>query len=902
MSDVPRPPRLAVAVLSIAKPRGWAGASMAADLEEEFRERVLRSPRKARAWYWRAAAQVAFAYGWERLRERRPGRQSREDIGRAKGSGPGSTLIQDLRYALRSFRHTPGFTLVAAATLAFGIGAATSVFSVADAVLLRPLPFPHSDRLVQVWATRPSHDSYRSVASGPDYLDWKRDAHSFSGLAAYRRINFNLTGGERPERVVGLSITPNFFQVLGVTAALGRLPTQNDPDRGAGSVVLSYALWRSSFGADPGILGRTLVLDGKPRAVVAVLRPGVDFPEGTKLYEPSPYRVPMAPLDSTDLSTDRFSGYLSVVGRLANGVSVRAAGAEMSALAQAMARAYPDSNAKKGARVVPLLDDMVGSLRPTFFVILGAVGLLMLIACANVANLLTVRAARRQRELAVRVSIGASVGRVRRQLLTESVVLAFLGGVPGFLLSLVGTRTLVRLAPQGIPRLASVGIDPRVLAFALLATLVTGLVFGLAPMVGLKERATSGVLRAAGGRRGRGRADVLRDGVVVVEVALSVLLVVGAGLMLRTFRALDAVNPGLDPQGVLVANVNLTDGKYRDAAAMTSFYDEVLQRIRAIPGVRSAGTVLTLPMHWAVRATYHFSIKGRSPKEGDHLSAGYQVVSPGYFATLRIPLLRGRTIEVSDDRRDAPLVAVVNEAMARRYWPNGGVLGARITVWGDPSNPDTPWATVVGVVGNTVKESLAAPPEQEMYVPMAQGPMNASTFVLRTDGDPDALAPALRRAVGAVDPDVALYGVRSMSDVVADSLAQRRFRMLVLSVFAGVALLLAAVGLYGVVSFSVAQRTCEIGIRMTLGAARDSVVGQVVLRGLGRVGVGIALGLLASLALQHLIASQVFGVSATDPLTYAAASVLFAVVAVLACAVPAARAARVDPVVSVRAE
>lgn len=900
MSPSARPPRLARALLAVVAPRGWAGASMAADLEEDYRERRLRSALGAWAWYWKVVLQVAVAYGVERFRGHGSEPSAPDRLAGPSRATPAATLLQDLRYALRSFRHTPGFTVVAMATLALGIGAATSVFSVADAVLLRPLPFPDAQQLVQVWVTRPEHGDYRSVASGPTYLDWKREAHSFSGLAAYRSMDYNITGGERPERARGMSVTSNFFKVLGVSAALGRLPAPTDADGGSASVVLSDALWRSSFGADPGILGRTLILNGKPRTVVAVLKPGTDFPEQARLYVPSPYRVPMAPLEETDLSTDRGSGYLSMLGRLADGVSVQAANAEMQGLAQAEARAYPDSNAKKGARVVSLLDDMVGDLRPTFVVILGAVGLLTLIACANVANLLTVRAARRRRELAVRVSIGASLGRVRRQLMTESVVLAFLGGIPGLLLSLVGTRALVHLAPAGIPRLSSVGVDPQVLAFAVLATLATGLVFGLAPMVGLREDATSGVLRAPGGAR-RGRPELLRDGVVVVEVALSLLLVVGAGLMLRTFRALDAVNPGLDPQGVLAAHVTLPDSKYRDDASKVAFYDEVLRRVRAIPGVRSAGTVLTLPLHWAVRGTFGFSIQGRSPGPGDAYLAGYQVVSPGYFATLRIPILEGRAIRASD-RDDAPFVAVVNQAMARRYWPSGDAIGAHITMWGDPADSTTEWATVVGIVGNTVMDGLDKPPQPELYIPMAQGPMSASSFVLRTAGDPYALAPALRSAVAQVDSDLPLYGLRSMSDVLADSLAQRRFRMLVLSVFAGAALLLATVGLYGVISFSVAQRTREIGIRMTLGAARDSVVRQVVSRGLVRVGLGIALGLLGSRAAQRLVASQVFGVSATDPVTYATAALLFAVVALAACAVPAVRAARVDPVRSVRAE
>jgi len=901
MNDSAEPPRIASALLSRFVPRGWSGTSLMGDLEEEYQARHATAPLRAQAWYWRAVLEVVTAYGRERMRGRRPLRGGPVELHDSPSAPPGARLLQDLRYALRSFRRAPGFLLVTSATLALGVGAATSVFSVADAVLLRPLPFPEPERLVQVWSTRPERGAFRQVTSGADYLDWVRDARSFGGLAAYRAIDFNITGGDRPERVRGLSVTPDFFQVVGMRAALGRLPSLDDADRGSGSVVLSDALWRSAFGADPTFLGRTVVINGEARTVVAVLEPGDDFPEQARLYAPSPYRVPMAPLESTDRSNERGAGYLSAVGRLAEGVTVDAANEDMAALAARLSREHPETNLNKGASVVPVLEDLVGDLRPTFFLMLGAVGLLLLIACANVANLLTVRAARRRHELAVRLSIGASLGRVRRQLLTESMVLALLGGLPGFLLSLVGTRFLTRFAPTDIPRLATVSVDLRVLGFALVATLLTGLAFGLAPLVGLTDRTASGVLRSSRSGQGRGAPELLRDGVVVMEVALSLLLVIGAGLMVRTFRAVDSVDPGFDPSGVLVAHVTLTGPRYQDDPAMVDFYERALDRIRTIPGVEDAGTVLTLPLHWAVRGSFGFSVQGRPEEEGQELLAGYQVASPGYFAALRIPVLQGRGFEESD-QTDAPSVVVVNESMAQRYWPDTDVLGARITVWGDPEDPDTQWATVVGVVGNTVKEGLDRAPEPELYVPIRQGVMNASTFVVRVGRDPDGVAPELRRAVAEVNPDVPLYGVSSMEDVVRSSMGRRRFRMLLIGVFAGSALLLAAVGLYGVISFAVGQRTREIGIRMALGAARDSVVAQVVLQGLARVGVGIALGLLASFVARRAIESQVFGVSPSDPLTYLASAALFALVGVVACLVPAARAARVDPASSVRVE
>lgn len=615
-----------------------------------------------------------FSSGWFRrwTRPNRPEGGSRSRVG--------SGLIQDLRFGVRSFRRTPGFTLMAIVTLTLGIAGTTAVFSVADAVLLRPLSLPDSNRLVSIWVTRPATDEWKGVAAGATYLDWAAEAHSFASMAAYRGIDFNLTGGGLPERVRGASVTSTFFSVLGVSAALGRLPEPGD-DRAEASrtVVIADAFWRSRYGADRDILERDLILNGEPYRVVAVLPAGITFPRHAMLYVPSPYRVPLTPLDREDMSAERSAGYLSVVARLRPGVSIDQARAEMKTIAARMAVDYPETKKGEGASVVSLKNDLVGDLRPMILMLLGAVGLVLLIACANVANLLTIRASRRQRELAIRISIGAGLSRIRRQLLTESVVLAIAGGVPGFLLAIWGTRALVALAPEGIPRLAEVSVDQRVFLFSIVATLASGLLFGLAPMLGLSDRTAALTLKGTpeATRVGAGR---LRDAVVVAEIALTLLLVNTAGLMVRTFRDLNGASPGFDPSGVLVAHVSLPESKYGESEAQSAFYERALEKIRALPGVESAATILTLPMHWALRGTLRFLVQGVPSDQQKDFIAGYQVASPDYFRTMRIPLLRGRAIEPTD-RLDTGTVAVINEAMARRYWPTDDPLGKKITFW-----------------------------------------------------------------------------------------------------------------------------------------------------------------------------------------------------------------------------
>lgn len=877
-----RPPFIAALLLRLTLPPGPGRESLLGDLAEEYVTRAGNGRVRARAWYWKAAVEIAGTFFWDALRSRV------------------RDLFRDGHFAARGFRRSPGFALFAAATLALGIGVTTSVFSVADALLLRPLQLRDPDRLVRVHSTELGEPE--NPVAGATYLDWREGAHSFEGLAGFRRISMNLLSGDYPRRIRALSVTSDFFEVLGVQAALGRTPAGGDAPGAERTAILSHSLWQTVFGADPGVIGQDLVLDGEAHTVVGILPADFRYPESIDAYVPSPYRVPLAPGETMDRSDDRGAQYLSVVGRLAVGVSVAAARAEMEGLSAQIARAYPETNAGESTAVVPLRDDLVRDARSTLMALLGAVAVVLLVACANVANLFTVRASRRSRELAVRMGLGAGPGHLRRQLLTESVLLSLGAGLAGFLLSVWGTRALVALAPDGIPRLGEVAVDLRVFAFSLLLALVAGLLFGLIPAIGLAARRDSLASELRGGRRGGGRQGArINDIVVVAEVALSLLLLVGAGLMVRTFLRLHATHPGFDASNTVVAHVSLPVAEYADDAAMAAFYEEALDRIGALPGVESAATVLTLPMHWAIRGTFGLFIEGRADDPSDPAQAGYQVVSPGYFGTLRIPLLRGRSIE-DTDRPHTPIVAVVNRAMADRYWPGEDPIGRRFTFWGDPADADTEWATVVGVVGNTAIDGLDRPAVSEAFLPQSQLPHSRSTFVVRTVGDPYQAVPSVRAAIGAVDAELPLYGVSSLDDVVADSLAERRFRMLLMLVFAAAALVMAGIGLYGVLSSAVAQRRREIGIRKALGATRGTVVLQVARQGAARVLLGLALGIAGSIGVGRLIASQVYGVAVTDWITYVGSAAVMATMALLASGVPALRAAGVDPLETIREE
>ncbi len=811
------------------------------------------------------------------------------------------SMIQDIRYAVRGFVRAPGFAVVAVTTLALGIGATTSIFSVVNGVILRPLPFPDSDRLVRLYTTEGSED--RDNHSGANFLDIKEQSESFENLAGFVTGRFSVAGAETPDVVRGAIVTPDFFSVLGVNAFLGRrLAPDADPPGGDPSLVIGYGFWQSQFAGDVAVLGRSLWVEGGEYTIVGVMPPGFGYPGDAQFWAASRYRVPDPPFDlGIDPADNRGAQYFNALARLKGDVEISRAQAEMTMIAERLAQTYPSVNANEGLILVLLHESVVGNLGSTLYVLLAAVGFLLLISCANVAGLLLVRASGREKEIVLRSALGAGRPRIVRQLLTESVVLALLGGSVGLIAALWGTQALVALAPEGIPRLSEVGADFRVLAFVLSIVLGTGLLFGLAPAIQSLGR-TSTLSAIVGGSRvtsTRARSR-LRNGLIVSEVAVSLLLLVGAGLTVRTYIALNGVDPGFDPRRTLSARVDIPERLYPSEVEQRGFYRETLERVRAVPGVLSAGGVLSLPINSGIQGDLVFAIEGRPLVPGEESHGGYQLASPDYFGTLGIPILRGRVF-TEGDGAETPGVVVINQALADLYWPDEDPIGRRVT-WGDPTDEDADWATIVGIVGNTRHDGLDEAPRPEIFRPYAQAPMPFMTLVVRSEMEAMALTSAIRQAVMEVDPAQPIYEVHSMDEVLSDSLASRRFSMLVLAVFAAAALLLAAVGLYGVLSFSVAQRSNEIAIRMALGAQVSEVIGRVIKDGFALAAIGLAIGTGGAIALTRLMANMVYGVSARDPLTFAAGILLVTAVALAASWIPALRAGRADPMEVLRRE
>ncbi len=811
------------------------------------------------------------------------------------------SMIQDIRYAVRGFVRAPGFAVVAVTTLALGIGATTSIFSVVNGVILRPLPFPDSDRLVRLYTTEGSED--RDNHSGANFLDVKEQSESFENLAGFVTGRFSVAGAETPDVVRGAIVTPDFFSVLGVNAFLGRrLAPDADPPGGDPSLVIGYGFWQSQFAGDVAVLGRSLWVEGGEYTIVGVMPPGFGYPGDAQFWAASRYRVPDPPFDlGIDPADNRGAQYFNALARLKGDVEISRAQAEMTMIAERLAQTYPSVNANEGLILVLLHESVVGNLGSTLYVLLAAVGFLLLISCANVAGLLLVRASGREKEIVLRSALGAGRPRIVRQLLTESVVLALLGGSVGLIAALWGTQALVALAPEGIPRLSEVGADFRVLAFVLSIVLGTGLLFGLAPAIQSLGR-TSTLSAIVGGSRvtsTRARSR-LRNGLIVSEVAVSLLLLVGAGLTVRTYIALNGVDPGFDPRRTLSARVDIPERLYPSEVEQRGFYRETLERVRAVPGVLSAGGVLSLPINSGIQGDLVFAIEGRPLVPGEESHGGYQLASPDYFGTLGIPILRGRVF-TEGDGAETPGVVVINQALADLYWPDEDPIGRRVT-WGDPTDEDADWATIVGIVGNTRHDGLDEAPRPEIFRPYAQAPMPFMTLVVRSEMEAMALTSAIRQAVMEVDPAQPIYEVHSMDEVLSDSLASRRFSMLVLAVFAAAALLLAAVGLYGVLSFSVAQRSNEIAIRMALGAQVSEVIGRVIKDGFALAAIGLAIGTGGAIALTRLMANMVYGVSARDPLTFAAGILLVTAVALAASWIPALRAGRADPMEVLRRE
>jgi predicted permease len=823
----------------------------------------------------------------------------RERAYEVRGGGLLETLSQDFRYAARMLARQPGFTAVAALTLALGIGANTAIFSVVEAVLLRALPYRHADRAVVLWESQRLGNLPRNVINPANFLDWRDQARSFDEMAAFADFRYNLTGVGEPEEVPAQIATPNLFALLGAGAELGRTFTPEDAKPGHDDVaILSHDLWRRRFGGAPDIIGRTLSLNGHGVTVIGVMPPGFQWfiQELSLTGKPAQIWVPLG------LSAEqrvRRGRYLQAVARLKPGVSLTRARAEMSAIAGRLESRYPSFNRGWGVRLVTLRDQLAGEIRPALLVLLAAVGFVLLIACVNVANLLLARAAGRHKEIAIRSSIGAGRRRIIRQLLTESLLLALLGGALGLLLSRAGLAALVALSPPNLAGVGRAGLDLPVLAFTLGVTALTGIVFGLAPALEASRVNLSGALNESSrGNAGSARGRRLRDALVVAEVGLALVLLVGAGLMIRSFLRLQAVDPGFDAKGLLTMRVLLPAAKYPDDVRRIAFFRQAAARLRTLPGVVDAGAASALPFAGLGAAT-SFNIEGTSFKtEADKPTTDVRVVDEEYFRTLRIPLVAGRTFtarEAVEERK----VAVINETMARKYFAGENPVGKRILV---NMTAEPTYTEIIGVVGDARYAKLDGELRPMVYWPPPHLTYSAMTLVLRAAGAPADLAPAARREILAIDKDQPVADVRTMESWLAESLARTRFGTLLLGAFAGLALTLAAAGLYGVMSYSVAQRQSEIGVRMALGARAADVLRLVIRQGLALVLVGVALGLLGALALTRLLASLLYEVSATDPLTFAALALLLMAVSWIACYIPARRAARVDPLIAMRYE
>jgi putative ABC transport system permease protein len=808
-------------------------------------------------------------------------------------------LQRDSRVALRAFRQTPLFTTAAIVALALGIGATTAMLSVVNGVLLRPLPYADADRLAVIL-----HDGRNPVSPG-NYVDWRREMRAFTDVAAAEYWTPTLAARDEPEEVYGLHVTANLFPLLGVRPLLGRLFAEHEDEPGNEQVaIIGYGLWQRVFGGDRGIVGRRISLDGNVVTVIGVMPRTFQFAPFWATHAELWAPLVLAPRLGT---TNRGGQSLRLFARLRPGVSLDQARLDVAAVTARLERAYPGTN--RNVAVVPLKDKVVGDIRTPLVVLLVGVAFVLLIACANVAHMLLARAVARQKELAIRTALGATRGRLVAQLLVESVLLAAFGGCAGLLLAFWGVRSLVAASPAIIPRIASVAIDARVLLMSVGLTAATAIAFGLVPSfraarVDLVESFKAANRNTSGGHSG----TRLRDALVASEFALALVLLVGAGLMIRTFVALRHIDPGFDARNVVAMNISTIGTREADTTVHAAFYADALERVRALPGVESASFINHLPIAGDIWG-FPFSVEGRpKPRPGEAPTATYRVVFPGYFHTMRIPLLRGRDIDDAD-RLGAPNVVIVNEYMAARHWPGDNPIGKRISL------DDSTWTTVVGIAKNDIRHDWAAPPEEEMFLPFFQqrgylkgsGPSGSMTLVARLACDRSAcdaasLAPPIARAVRGLDRKIPISQVETMSSVVADATAESRFYLVLLAAFAIVAVALAAVGIYGVMSYAVSRRTREIGIRIALGATPSTVLRIVIGHGMLVVGLGAAAGTALALVLTRLMSRLLYGVSAGDPVTFVTVTTLLSAVALAASAAPARRATRVDAVRALRSD
>jgi putative ABC transport system permease protein len=805
------------------------------------------------------------------------------------------TLLHDIRYAIRTMLKTPGFTGVAVLALALGIGANTAIFSVVNAVLLRPLPYKDPDKLVHVHRMQPPIE--RGPISRPDFFEWRDKQEVFAGIGAYDYQTLNLTGGDQAERIVAARVTGNFFELFDVTPAAGRLISAADDEPGASRVaVISFGLWRRRFGGQPDLIGQNLNLNGDSYSVIGVAPSSFDFPRRIDLWKPAML---------TEKKSTRGTNYLKIIARLKDGVSVPQAEAQMNQIAAALAEQYPANDTNLKVKIVPLLEEQVRSLRSVLLILLGTVGFVLLIACANVANLSLARASARTREFAIRTALGANRMRIVRQLLTESLVLAIVGGALGVVFSIVGIGLLIRLAPANLPRINEVSVDRWVLGFTFGVSLLTGVIFGLIPALQVSKPDLNEALKEGSRGSSEGHRTLLRRGLVVVEIALSLVLLVSAGLLIESIKRLTEVSPGFDPSKSLAADVSFpstppargADSLNAAVQQASSFLAEARRKIAAIPGVREVGAINTLPVTGRGGTNGDFNVEGKPPfNPGEEPVAEFCLVTPGYFESIGIPVIRGRTLNDADLSKK-PEYVLVNETFAKSYIGDDDPIGKRVRAL------DGEFHEVVGVVGDAKQWGLDRQASAEIYFSFSQLSLGQeATLVVRSDNDPAALTSSVRIAIGEVSHDAPVTRVRTMAQIVDDSIASSRFNMILMTIFAGVALVMAAIGLYGVIAYSVSQQTHEIGIRMALGASRSSVLSMVLRNGMSLALVGVGVGVAAALGLTRLIASLLYGVSPTDPLTFVVIALLLTGVALVACFVPALRATRVDPMVALRYE
>ena len=809
------------------------------------------------------------------------------------------TLIRDIRYAVRGLLKQPVFTAIVLLTLGLGIGASTAIFSVVNSVLLRNLPYRQPDRIVAIQEL--NEKGTRVQVTSANFLDWRAQNTVFEHLAAIRISTANLALADAAERIDIAQTSANFFDVFGVTPTYGRLFIPADEQAGhAPVVVVSHALWQTRFGSDPGLVGQPIKLDGKNYTVIGIAPPHFQYPGKTEAWLP-PLKLAPEMYEEQDVAQTRGMGYLAAVALLKRGVSLPQAAAEMEMITARLRQQYPESNNNRFNKVVSLHRHLVGDTDTMLWLLLGAVTFVLLIACANVANLLLANAASRQKEIAIRTALGASRFRVARQLFTESALLALGGGAVGLLLSVWGVWLITQLLPREFPRLNEIQMDWRVLGFTLVVSVLTGFLFGLAPAFHMTKFGVQDAMKesshGAGGSVHRSR---LRQALIVAEVALSVVLLAGAGLLFRSFLQLRSVDAGFTAEQVLTARVTPAGAKFQTNADYISYYEKVLARLAAVPGVREVGAINTLPLQKG--PTLRFRIEGRAPQTVDKWPpANYRIVSSNYFHAMNIPVMQGRSF-MGSDTEQAPRVVMVNQSLAAQNFPGENVIGKRINFGRTDANQQPIWQEIVGVVADVKNLEIKEQPEPEVYFASLQNGFDSMSIVIRSTVEPNSLSSAVRGAVAEVDKTVPAADIQTMERIVTESVMQPRFNMVLLGLFGAIALMLSAAGIYGVTAYTVTQRTHEVGIRIALGAQLGDVLRLILKQGLAVILIGVTIGLAAAFVLTRLLRTLVFGISTNDPLTFIGITLLLSLVALIACYVPARRATKVDPLVALRYE